>query len=76
MNYFTKEQLEDITNSILSNPVIETLKELYDKYSDNKEETVEEPVINEGSNEVQDLNQSPEISVSFRGLTRNIRQMS
>lgn len=37
MNYFTKEQLEDITNSILSNPVVETLKELYDKYSSNGE---------------------------------------
>ena len=28
MNYFTKEELEDITNSLLENPSRDTLKEL------------------------------------------------
>ena len=52
MNFFTKEQLEDITNSILSNPVVETLKELYNKYSDNK---IEE-VVEEKDNNVEEIN--------------------
>ena len=62
MSYFTKEQLEDVTNSILSNPVVETLKELYDKYSDKKNEVVEEPINNIDNTEVQELNQGSEES--------------
>lgn len=33
MNYFTKEELEDITNSLLENPSRDTLKELNIKYN-------------------------------------------
>ena len=40
MQYFTKEELEDITNSLLQEPSRETLKRLNDKY--NKEEIKEE----------------------------------
>lgn len=39
MNYFTKEELEDITNSLLDNPSRDTLKELYIKYNGQLEET-------------------------------------
>lgn len=42
MNYFTKEELEDITNELLQEPTRETLKNLNNKY--NKEEKVELPV--------------------------------
>ena len=44
MNYFTKEELEDISLKLIENPTRETLKELNDKY--NKEEKVEETTIN------------------------------
>ena len=33
MKYFTKEELEDITNSLLENPSRDTLKELNIKYN-------------------------------------------
>lgn len=39
MKYFTKEELEDITNELLQEPTRETLKNLNNKY--NKEEKVE-----------------------------------
>ena len=42
MKYFTKEELEDITNELLQEPTRETLKNLNNKY--NKEEKVELPV--------------------------------
>ena len=41
MNYFTKEELEDITNSLLENPSRDTLKELNTKYN-GTEDGVEE----------------------------------
>lgn len=41
MKYFTKEELEDITNELLQEPTRETLKNLNNKY--NKEEKVELP---------------------------------
>ena len=48
MKYFTKEELEDITNELLQEPSRETLKNLNNKY--NKDEKVElpiqEPVLN------------------------------
>lgn len=43
MQYFTKEELEDITNSLLQEPSRETLKRLNNKY--NKEEIKEETVV-------------------------------
>ena len=42
MKYFTKGELEDITNELLQEPTRETLKNLNNKY--NKEEKVELPV--------------------------------
>ena len=42
MKYFTKEELEDITNELLQEPTRETLKNLNNKY--NKEEKVALPV--------------------------------
>lgn len=52
MQYFTKEELEDITNSLLQEPSRETLKRLNNKY--NKEELKEEPVV---QNEIPNLQQ-------------------
>ena len=48
MNYFTKEELEDITNSLLENPSRDTLKELNIKYNGIEEQKKQEdmtPVI-------------------------------
>lgn len=42
MNYFTKEELEDITNSLLENPSRETLKELNIKYNGTENENEEQ----------------------------------
>lgn len=55
MNYFTREELEDITTELLENPARETLKKLNEKYNGSVIETpaqetpiVEEaPIINE-----------------------------
>jgi len=43
MNYFTREELEDITSELLANPTRETLKNLNEKYNGNTE-SVEEMV--------------------------------
>ena len=51
MNYFTKEELEEITNKLLESPTRETLKELNIKYNGIEEAT--SPVIeNQTSEEV------------------------
>lgn len=63
MNYFTKEQLEDITNSILSNPVVETLKELYDKYSSNGETNKELEITQVNNLENRGMQESNQESV-------------
>lgn len=46
MNYFTKEELEDITNSLLERPSRDTLKELNNKYNgvEEQKEIVKEEV--------------------------------
>lgn len=56
MNYFTREELEDITNELLENPTRETLKHLNEKYNGSTEvgevlvkgtpiENIEPPVV-------------------------------
>ena len=59
MKYLTKEELEDIANSLLDNPSYETLKELNNKY--NKEEIREVP---ETIPEEQNLSETSNIPVS------------
>ena len=59
MKYLTKEELEDIANSLLDNPSYETLKELNNKY--NKEEIREVP---ETIPEKQNLSETSNIPVS------------
>lgn len=48
MKYFTKEELEDITNELLQEPTRETLKNLNNKYNEEDEEAlpVQESVFN------------------------------
>lgn len=46
MKYFTKEELEDITKELLTNPTRETLKSLNDKYNSNSEDNLIETLPN------------------------------
>lgn len=63
MKYFTKEELEDITNELLQEPTRETLKNLNNKY--NEEEKVElpvqEPVLNKPKESVENSMPSFEV---------------
>ena len=45
MKYFTKEELEDITNKLIENPTRETLKSLNDTY--NSTDVVEQQLLND-----------------------------
>lgn len=46
MKYFTKEELEDITNELVMDPTRETLKKLNDKYNSGQALTLTEEVSN------------------------------
>lgn len=75
MKYFTKTELEDITNSLLDNPSHETLKELNNKYN-GVENVVEEAMPLPNINNMNPLEQAPIVENSMPSFEMPSEEMT